>query len=503
MKSLLAAAAALLRGVLAAGEGAARLSTIPGRPGAPRPTASPVPPTPTAPATQPSVRACQEQIAAESARMQGDVRDALGSCLVRGVRCLVEESGSSACCDEQALLCQADLNRIAAATRSFRETVRGGACGALPLAQLVAEDGLGFGTGACATLAPPVAVTDHAGFADCLQLLLTRDVLHQVGTTDVPRAPEALVCMGLDEVLAAALGVEPATCLPTPSPTPTPSPVPTDGPSPGPTPTPAGPTPVPTPSPGVDGCQPRLFGPCRAAPFTHCCQAERHCAFIIGEDGPGYCIADPPSTTETPAPTGTPVPSVTASPAGATPSPSPAPTQTPAATGTPAPTGDPGPTHTPGPTDSPGPTQTPGPTAVATCDTATVTVTTTYQAQTAPDFVAGVTTILDYPGDRLDLPGTGNQPTVLARVTNLSGVSALFSAGDQDSDSDGADDRVSVGLISTGQAITAGTFAQVVFDCLDGAARPVAGDFTCTPDVSSLLGNLVEATCAVSIVTTP
>jgi hypothetical protein len=512
LNTLLATAGLIALGALAASEVAARLSVIPGRPGAPRPTSSQSAPTPapTAPAGA-GVGACQALIAAESDLMLGALRAALGTCLARGVACLVEQNGSSACCEESALLCQGNLNQIAAATRRFRDTVRGGSCSALPLERLVAEDGLGFAAPACGSLVTPIEVVDHASFADCLQLLLTKDVLHQVGLTDLPRAPEALVCMGLDEVLAAALGVDPATCLPTPSPTPEATPIPTHSPVPTPSPTPAGPTPIPTPSPGPDGCQPRLFGPCADAPFTGCCQAERHCAFIIGEDGPGFCIADPPSSTATPAPSATPAATLTGAPTttptpGATGTPEPTATPGPTAppTATPPPTGTPAPTGSPGePTATPGPTATPEPTAVATCQTATVTITTSYQAQTPPDVVAGVSTFLDYPGTRLEIPGTGNQSTVLARVTNLSGVSALFSAGDQDSDSDGADDRVSVGLISTGAAIPPGTFAQVVFDCIAGEALPVAADFTCTPDVSSLFGNTLEATCEVSVVSTP
>lgn len=498
LNTLAATALLLGLGVLLASEGAARLSVIPGRPGStPRPTSSQVAPTPSPGATVApggGLRGCQASIAAESDRLLSEVRGALGSCLVRGTRCLIDESGSSACCEAAALECQAELNRIAAATRRFRETVRAGACAQRPLGELMAEDGLGFRAGACGSLSPPVTVTDHATFADCLQLLLTKDVLHQVALTDVPRAPESLVCMGLDEVLAGALGGEPATCLPTPTPTPTATPIPTHSPVPTPSPKPAGPTPTPTPSPGAGGCQPRLFGPCQDAPFTGCCQSNRHCAFITGEDGPGYCLADPPSTTATPTPTATPLATVTAVPTA---------TPLPTATALPTPTlGGGTPTPTPEPTGSPGePTPTPAPTAPGSCDTATVTVTTSYQAQLPPDFVAGVTVMIGYDGTRLDIPGTGNQSTVVARVTNVSGASGLFQPGDQDSDPENA--SINVGLISTGSAIPPGSFARIVFDCVEGASAPVAADFACAPDVSSLLGNTVDASCTVSVVTAP
>lgn len=482
---------------LAGGAAQARLSIIPGGRATPRPTSSSTAPTPTPSPTaagNASIAGCQAMIASESARMLADVRSALGTCLTRGARCLVDEAGSSACCEESALQCQADLGTIASATRRFRESIRGGACGALPFERLLADDGLGFDPGACGSLAPAVVVSDHASFADCVQLLMTKDMLHQVALTDVPRAAEALVCMGLEDVLAGSLGEEPATCLPTPSPMPSPSPVPTSSPTPGP------PTPVPTPSPGEGGCQPRRFGPCNDGTFTSCCSADQACIAVFSpSDGSGYCTA------ATPAPTASPTPSVAASPSatagsvtptpGATTVPSPTPTATPAATigATPAPTGSP---------------VQPTASAAATCRTATVTIRTSYQAQAAPDFVAGVTAMLRYPGGALDIPGTGNQSTVLGRVTcrrcgrsNLSGANGLFSAGDQDSDQSGTDDLLSVGMISTGSAVGAGDFARVVFDCVAGQPVPVASDFSCTPDVSSLFGNAVDATCSITFAT--
>ena len=490
-----AAAGVLSLVLLAATAADARLSILPGGRPTPRPTSSSTAPTPTPTAGgNASVSGCQTLIASESTKMLGSVRQSLGSCLTRGTQCLVDEDGSSACCEEAALACQGELNAIATATRTFRETIRGGACGALALERLLADDGLGFESNVCGSLVPPIAVNDHATWSDCVQLLLTRDVMHQVALTDVPRAAEALVCMGLDEVLAASLGEEPATCKPTPSPSPSATPIPTPSPIPTNSPTPGPPTPTPTPSPGKDGCQPRLFGPCAEAPFTGCCNTKQHCAHITGDDGPGFCIADPPSATETPAPTATPTPAPTSSGTGPKPTPTPSVGPTPSSVPTAS--------ATPGPTGSPG-APTPTGTASAGCTTATLTITTSYQAQSAPDFIAGVTTMIHYPGTLLDIPGTGNQSTVLARVTNLSGASGLFSAGDQDSDQSGTDDLLSVGMISTASAVAPGTFARVVFDCAAGQRAPTAADFSCTPDVSSLFGTTIDATCSVALATAP
>jgi len=492
VKKLIATLATLLLGllgVLLASDVGARLSVIPGRPGGPRPTQPQA--TPSTPPGNSGVGLCQSTIAQESTRLLADLRSALGDCLGRGARCLVDEAGSVACCEEAALVCQGDLVRIASATRRFREAVRGGSCASVSLAQLLSPQGLGFDAAACGRHSPPVAVADHASFADCLQLLLTRDVLHQVGLTDVPRAPEALVCMGLEEVLADAIGSDPATCEPSPSPVPTATPVPTAAPTPGPTsssgqatptPTAAGPTPTPTPSPGVGGCQPRLFGPCQDGTFTGCCQASRHCAFIIGDDGPGYCIADPPSATETPGPTATPVPTVTQTPSGATPTPTPILTITPSPTQTPAPSGSVGPTPPP------------------TCSTLTVTVSVAYDQGEFPD-VAGMTVSVDYPAS-VSIPGIGNQASVAQRVTNLTGVTGgLFSVGDNDSDGDNVDDELAIGLVSLGTSIPSGAFARVSFDCASGATIPDATDFGCTPDVASDAGSSVDATCSVTVAT--
>lgn len=216
-----------------------------------------------------------------------------------------------------------------------------------------------------------------------------------------------------------------------------------------------------------------------------------------------------PTATLVPTPTPSASPTATATPAS-TPTPTVKPTATPSPTPTPRPTSSPSPTPTPTPKPTPTPTPTAKPTATPTatqtpvqgCTSATVTVMTSYAAQSPPDFVAGVTTSVGYPGARIGIPGHGNDATVLARVTNLSGASGLFSAGDQDANSDGVDDLISVGLISTSAAIPSGSFARIVFDCAPNAAAPTAADFTCTPDVSSLFGNGVAATCSVVMVQT-
>jgi hypothetical protein len=177
-----------------------------------------------------------------------------------------------------------------------------------------------------------------------------------------------------------------------------------------------------------------------------------------------------------------------------TPTPRPTPTPTTAATPSPTPTSA-GPT--PGPTQTPG-SATPTPTATAAstaCEQATLTITVTHEVSDA----AGVTTSISYPASA-SLPGTANQPTVLDRVENLTGVSGgLFSVGDNDADPNDA--TLVVGLVSPAAAVPSGPFAEVTFDC-EGEA-PVLADFACTPDVSSVLGNTVESTCTLALDVTP
>jgi len=187
----------------------------------------------------------------------------------------------------------------------------------------------------------------------------------------------------------------------------------------------------------------------------------------------------------------------------ATPSPSPTPVATPTASagGTPTPGGSPGaPTPTPAPTPgagSPTPVATRTPGGGSTCTQIDVTVAVNFSATDFAD-VAGVTVGLGYPST-LSIPGFGNEATVLARVTNLTGVQGgLFSVGDQDTQF-----LLNVGLISTGSPIPPGGFARARFDCGQGSSAPPASAFTCVVDASTLAGNTVDPTQCVVTVATP
>jgi len=176
----------------------------------------------------------------------------------------------------------------------------------------------------------------------------------------------------------------------------------------------------------------------------------------------------------------------------ATPSPAPTPVATP------TPVGSPGGTPTPVPTSGGGtPIPTPTIGGGVTCTQVDVTVAVNFSATDFPD-AAGLTVGLTYPAN-LSIPGFGNDPTVLARVTNLTGLQGgLFSVGDQDTQF-----LLNVGLISTGAAIPPGNFARVRFDCAQGANVPPASAFNCAVDASTLAGNEVTPNQCVITVSTP
>lgn len=173
---------------------------------------------------------------------------------------------------------------------------------------------------------------------------------------------------------------------------------------------------------------------------------------------------------------------------GPAPTPSPAPTSG----GEPTPTPNGGASPTPAPSSA-NPTPTPPPAA---CSRVEVTVSTSY---TQTD-VSGVTANVVYPAS-VAMPGFDNSPEVLARVTNLTGISGgIFNVGDQD-DTPG-NTFVNVGLASISQPIPAGPFARIRFDCNGGAVS--AAQFACAPvRISNLLGEESDSPCALAVSVVP
>jgi len=202
----------------------------------------------------------------------------------------------------------------------------------------------------------------------------------------------------------------------------------------------------------------------------------------------GDIVIPTPTPTRTPAPTGQPTATPTPAPSGAPPTP------TPVTTPTPTPTTTTGPTATPTPTATPILTTTPTPTPPGvTCAQADVTVAVNYNAVDFPA-VSGIAVGLGYPTS-LSLPGFGSDPTVLARVTNLTGVQGLFNVGDVDTSN-----LLNVGLVSLSSTIPSGNFTRVRFDCASGAALPAASAFTCAVDAATFEGNQVSPTqCVITV----
>ena len=82
--------------------------------------------------------------------------------------------------------------------------------------------------------------------------------------------------------------------------------------------------------------------------------------------------------------------------------------------------------------------------------------------------------------------------SVLARVSNVTGVGGLFQATDSDA-------SVRVGLVSIASAIPEGAFVRIVFDCVGGTA-PAPGALGCSLEASTLEGTLVTgAACTTEI----
>ncbi len=202
-----------------------------------------------------AIVACSDAIRGASRDLTAAVEDHLGRCVTHGLDCLTAAKNPSACCARIAGRCADDQDDIAEAEREFTALITRRSCTRVPLARLLAADGLGFATLAarCACATPPITVASLEDLAACLRRRIEDDAVQRLALVEAPRTAEALACLGLDDAFPAALADEPALCetcgAGTPSPTPTSSPsgaVPT----PSRTPTPAGVTTA-TPPGGV------------------------------------------------------------------------------------------------------------------------------------------------------------------------------------------------------------------------------------------------------------
>lgn len=129
------------------------------------------------------------------------------------------------------------------------------------------------------------------------------------------------------------------------------------------------------------------------------------------------------------------------------------------------------------------------------CATTTLTVSI---AHDSVDPVTGASVFLSYPGGRINIINEA----LLEQVTNASGVSGTFLVADNDTNADTVDDQLAIGLITSGQGIPSGAFANVLYDCVTGPSRPTAQDFTCTAELATLFGS-TPGTCTVTAIQYP
>jgi Ca2+-binding RTX toxin-like protein len=110
-----------------------------------------------------------------------------------------------------------------------------------------------------------------------------------------------------------------------------------------------------------------------------------------------------------------------------------------------------------------------------------------------------VSVFLGYPGNRINIINEA----LSEQVVNASGVPGTFLIADNDTNGDSLDDEIATGLITAGQGIPQGPFAQVLFDCKTGVSRPTAQSFTCAVQLADQFGASVPGTCQVTALQYP
>lgn len=117
--------------------------------------------------------------------------------------------------------------------------------------------------------------------------------------------------------------------------------------------------------------------------------------------------------------------------------------------------------------------------------------------------LGGVTVEVDYPTASVDVPGSGNDPSVQERVMDITGAGGFFTAFDLDTNADSVDDQLRSSAVTTPSELPAGGFEVITFDCVSGAEDPIVDDFSCTvAEASDIFGNPVEGIdCSLQLMT--
>jgi hypothetical protein len=151
------------------------------------------------------------------------------------------------------------------------------------------------------------------------------------------------------------------------------------------------------------------------------------------------------------------------------------------------------PTPTPLPSGAPTPSPTPG-TGGSTCNGQAI-LTAALAFETLG--VSGADAEITYPST-VSIPGCCNNPEVLARVENITGISdGIFGVADNDEPPAGPI-NLSIGLVSLGTPIPVGPFSRVTFECTPGATI-AASDFGCSAEVSDAVGNTFPGQCTLAL----
>ncbi len=333
---------------------------------------------------------CQDTIRVAALKLGTETERAVSACLTRGIECVVGTAEPAPdCCLRAQERCRGDLAKLAKAAERFEVFVQNRRCGSIDFAEIVSPNGLGYAAlaDACGGLVPPGSIADLTALTDCLARVVVGEIACTVGTQELPRGLDALVCVDLETDFQTATGIDLGTCnLISGSPTPhaTPSTVasatstPTQAPTPTSVPTAsatrtttAAPTMLATTTPTRSAT---ASATPTASPTASATATATAIASVTATASPtSSATATPTATLEpTATPTRTPTPSPTRT-ATTTPSEIATATATSAATATA--TATPEPTATPTRTSTPSPTRTATTTPFATA-TATATIVT-------------------------------------------------------------------------------------------------------------------------------
>jgi hypothetical protein len=119
----------------------------------------------------------------------------------------------------------------------------------------------------------------------------------------------------------------------------------------------------------------------------------------------------------------------------------------------------------------------------------------------------GASLVLDYPPERVRLPGVDDDAEVRARVADLTAGALLGKGGpnNQDSDADRQPDRVRFTIVST--VGVSGAVLRITFDRCASAALTTASDFVCgivgTPVEKDGITPIAGASCTVAVAHAP